>query len=158
MLSSGMIVRPSRMCSIKCYECGEGEGCLVIYDLVAFFRAKKRKVNVGDAWFRFSSLSLTLSAWSSSLRVSSVFFWSGSAVEKFVLYSVFPFWSEQIGISLFFTAKVTNWPKNLLLIIFIFTQISSAFRYALFLCAEAPFSILKKVSALITSGEFSHGR
>ena len=90
---------------------------MVIYDLVASFKAEKRKVNVGDAWFRVSPLSLSLSlslsqSWSSGLWVSFAFFWSGSAVEKFVFYSVFVFRSDQIGFSLFFTLKVTNWPKN----------------------------------------------
>ena len=47
--------------------------------------------------------------------------------------------------------------KKLLLIIFIFWQISSTFRYALILWTEAPFSILKKVPAPITSGECSCG-
>ena len=40
-----------------------GEVCLVICDLVASFKAEKRKVNVGDAWFRVSPLSLSQS-WS----------------------------------------------------------------------------------------------
>ena len=53
-----------------------GEGCLAIYGLVASFKAEKRKVNVGDAWFQVSPLSLSLSlrVWSSSLGVSSAFF------------------------------------------------------------------------------------
>ena len=31
-----------------------GKGCLVIYELVTSFKAGKRKVNMGDAWFRMS--------------------------------------------------------------------------------------------------------
>ena len=89
----------------------ERKGCLVIYDLVASFKAEKRKVIVGDVWFRVSSLSLSQS-WSSSLWISFAFFWSDSSVEKFVFYSVFVFLLEQIGFSLFFTAKATNCPKN----------------------------------------------
>ena len=78
-----------------------GEGCLVIYGWVASFKAEKRKVNVGDAWFWVLPITLSLSlslslSWSSSLQVSSAFFWSGSAVEKFVFYSVFIFLSDQI--------------------------------------------------------------
>ena len=38
-----------------------GEECLVIYGLVASFKAEKRKVNVGDVWFRVLPLSLSLS-------------------------------------------------------------------------------------------------
>ena len=65
----------------------------------------------------FSNLSLSLSlslsqSWSSGLRMSFAFFWSGSIVEKFVFYSIFVFQSDQIGFSLFFTTKVKNWPKN----------------------------------------------
>ena len=90
-----------------------GEGCLVIYDFVATFKAEKRKVNVGDAWFRVSPIILSLSqSWSSGVRVSFAFFWSGPAVEKFVFYSVFVFQSDQIRFSLFFTAKVMDWTKN----------------------------------------------
>ena len=38
-----------------------GVGCLVIYGLVASFKAEKRKVNVDNEWFRVSPLSLSLS-------------------------------------------------------------------------------------------------
>ena len=64
MLNGDWIVRLARTRSIRCYECGEerrGEGCLVIYDFVASFKAKKRKVCVGDAWFQVSPTSLPLS-------------------------------------------------------------------------------------------------
>ena len=53
----------------------------------------------------FASVSLCLSVCLSlswSLLVSSAFFWSVSAVEKFVFYIVFLFWLDQIGFSLFF--------------------------------------------------------
>ena len=45
----------------------------MIYGLVASFKAEKRRVNVGDAWFRLLPLSLSLSlsereSWSSSLQ------------------------------------------------------------------------------------------
>ena len=85
-----------------------GEGCLVIYGLVTFFKAEKRKVNVGDVWFRVSppSLSLCVSlSVSLSLCRSRSFLFVGvvsllficSAVKKFVFYSVFLFWSDQLG-------------------------------------------------------------
>ena len=69
-----------------------GEGCLVIYGLVTSFKAEKKKVNVGDAWFRVSHLSACLSLFLSlSLSVgilvcglSSAFFLICPAVEKFV--------------------------------------------------------------------------
>ena len=47
---------------------------LVIYGLVAYFKAEKTKVNVGDAWFRVSLFPLFLRAGVSSLLVSSAFF------------------------------------------------------------------------------------
>ena len=78
---------------------GRGEGCSVIYNLVASFEAEKRKVNVGDAWFRVPPLPLSLSL---SLSLSLTQLESGawtvvclllicSAVEKFVFYIVFLF-------------------------------------------------------------------
>ena len=105
--------------------------------------------------FTYLSLSLPQS-WSFVLRVSFAFLWSGSAVEKFVLYSVFVFRSDQIGFSLFFTMKVTDWLKNYFWL-FYFWQISLIFCYALVLCAAAPFSILKNILAPITFGECSCG-
>ena len=39
----------------------ERRGCLIIYGLVTAFKAEKRKVNVGDAQFRVSRLSVCLS-------------------------------------------------------------------------------------------------
>ena len=84
-------------------------------------------------------LSLSLSVGVRVCGQSSTFFWSVPTVEKFVFYIVFLVWSDQIGFSLFFTAKVTNWPKNYFLTIFIFWQISSTFRYALILCTATPF-------------------
>ena len=38
-----------------------GKRCLMIYDLFTFFKAEKRKVKMGDAWFRVLPLSLSLS-------------------------------------------------------------------------------------------------
>ena len=115
---------------------------------------KKRKVIVGDTWFRISLLSLSLSElefWSAGVVC---FLLICSAVEKFVFYNVFVFRWIKMGF-LCFLPRLT---EKLILIIFIFLQISSTFRYAPILCTEAPFSILKKVSAPITSGECSRGR
>ena len=58
------------------------------------------------------SLSLSLSIGLLSQLVSSAIFWSVSTVEKFVVYIVFLYWSDQIGFSLFFTVKVTDRSKN----------------------------------------------
>ena len=72
-----------------------GEGCSVIYELVASFKAEKRKVNVGDAWFRvssFASVSLCLSlSWSSDSVGIVCLLLVSLAVEKFVFYIVFLF-------------------------------------------------------------------
>ena len=56
ILNGGRIVRVTRIQSIRCLRVRRGEGCLVIYVLVASFKAEKGKVNVGDAWFRVSPL------------------------------------------------------------------------------------------------------
>ena len=100
-----------------------GEGCSVIYELIASFKAEKRKINVGDAWFRVSpppppSLSVGVLV----CGPSSAFFWSGPAVEKFVFYIVFLFWSDQIGFSLFFYREGHGLAEKLLLIILIFDK------------------------------------
>ena len=162
MLSSGRVVRLTCMRSIRCYECGEERG--VWWFTASLLPSKRRRGK--SVWvmrgFKFPlslSLSLSLSQSWDFLSVGVVcLLLICSAVEKFVFYIVFLFWSDQIRFSLFFTAKLTDRPKKLLLIIFIFWQISSTFRYALILCAEAPFSTLKKVSAPITSGLCSRGR
>ena len=131
------------------------EGCSVIYGLAASFKAEKRKVNVGDAWFRVSPFPLFLRAGVSSLLVSSAFFWSAPLSGNLSFVTFFLFWSYQIWFSLFcfvfclfwvffcffFGRKITftlamrwSYEQN-----FIFWQISPTFRYALILCAEPPF-------------------
>ena len=84
------------------------------------------------------SLSLSLS-WSSGLRAVVCLLLICSAVEKCVFYIVFFFWSDQIGFSLLFFPRRSWTGRKILLIISIFWQISSTFRYALILCAETPF-------------------
>ena len=124
-----------------------------------FFQSGEEESQCG--WCMVSSFTFLCFSvsqrWSSGLRVSFAFFCSGSAVEKFVFYSIFVFRLDQIGFSVLFYREGHGLAEKLLLIIFIFWQISSTFHYALILCAEAPFSILKKVSAPITSGECSRG-
>ena len=110
-----------------------------IYELVVSFKVEKKKVNVGDGWFRISPLSVCLSVGVPRLLVSSAFFWSVSTVEKFVFCIVFLLWSDQVRFSLFFYRQGHRFAEKLLLIIFIFWQISSTFRYALILCTETPF-------------------
>ena len=71
----------------------------------------------------FPNLSLYISisqSWSSSLRISFAFFSSGSAVEKFVFYSVFVFRSDHIEFPLFFYRESHGLVEKLLLVIFIF--------------------------------------
>ena len=61
MLFSGRIVRLTCACHVvnQMLPVRRGEGCLVIYDLVASFKIEKKKVNMGDVWFRVSPLSLS---------------------------------------------------------------------------------------------------
>ena len=86
----------------------------------------------------FTSLSLS---WNSSLRTVVCLLLICSAVEKFVFYIIFLFWSDQIGFSLFFMVKVTDWLKNYfwLFIYLFFWQNSSTFCYALIPYREMPF-------------------
>ena len=104
----------------------------------------------------FASLSLSQS-WSSSLLVVCLLLIC-SAVEKFVFYIVFIFWLDQIGFSLFFTAKVMDWPKNYIYLFLFFDKFHWCFAMHWSYVQKPLFSILKKVSALITSGECSCGR
>ena len=115
-----------------------GEGCSVIYELVALFKAEKRKVNVGDAWFRVSPLSFPqLEFWSADpclpsfdlSRCREICLWYRFFVSLIGSdWDFFVFFHEGHGLA-----------EKLLLLIFIFWQISSTFRYALILCAETPF-------------------
>ena len=141
-----------------------GWGCLVIYGYVASFKAEKRKVNVGDAWFRVSPLSLSVCLsvclslnWNSRLQTVLCLLLICPAIEKFVFYIVFSILIGSDWVFFAFYREGHGLAEKLLLVIFIFWQISSTFRYAPILCAETPFFILKKVSAPITSGECSCG-
>ena len=117
-----------------------GEGCSVIYDLVASFNAEKRKVNVGDAWFLVSLLSLCLSIGVLVRGPSPAFFSSVTTVEKFLLYRFsLLIGSDWVLFVCFFYREGHGLAEKLLLIVFIFLKISSIFRYALILCAETPF-------------------
>ena len=135
-----------------------GDGCLVIYGLIGSFKAEKRKVNVGDALFRVSPLSVAPSVGVLVCGLSSAFFWSGPACEEFVFYIVFLFWSDEIGFSLFFTTKVTDWPKNYFKLFVFFDKFHWLFAMRWSYAQKPLLSILKKVSAAITSGECSRGR
>ena len=67
---------------------------------------------MGDAWFCVSPLSLSLRAGVLVCGCHLPSFDLATPVEKFVFYSIFVFQSDQIGFSLFFTAKVMDWLKN----------------------------------------------
>ena len=69
MHNSVRIVRLTHMVN-QMLQVRRGEGRLVIYGLVASFKAEKRKVNVGDAWFRVLPLSVGVLV----CRLSSAFF------------------------------------------------------------------------------------
>ena len=101
-----------------------------------------------------SFTSLSFSVWVSSLLVSSAFFWSRRCRE-ICLYKRQISRQRRDQKKLFFCIG-SNWVffasyreghglvEKLLLVISIFGQISSTFRYALILCAEAPFFILSQ--------------
>ena len=72
MLNSGNIVGLTVNQMLQVWR---GEVCLVIYGLVASFKAEKRKVNVGDAWFQVLPWSLFVSV-SVALSLSQLEFWS----------------------------------------------------------------------------------
>ena len=154
MLNSGRIVRLTcnQMLRVR-----RGEGCVVIYDLVTSVKAEKRKVNVGDAWFRVSTpLSLALSC---SVDSYLLLFWSASTVEKFVFYIVFLFWSDQnwafFGFFFRIGRKITfNYIYFLTNFITFHRHFAMRWSYA----QKLFFSFLKKVSALITCSECSRGR
>ena len=99
MLNSGRIVRLTCTRTMICYECGEEKGWRVFGDLRLQGGEEERQCG----WWmvsRFASLSLS-QIWSSGMLVSFAFYWSVSAVEKFVFYSVFVFQSDQVVFSLF---------------------------------------------------------
>ena len=136
MLNNDKIVGFTHTRSIRYYGCREG--CSVISGLVTSFKAEKRKVNVDDAWFRVSPLSLSLS-WSSGLQIVVCFPLICSAIEKFVFFIVFLFWSDQIGFFFVFLLQKSRIGWKITFVYIIFWQISSTFHYALILCAETPF-------------------
>ena len=105
------------------------------------------------------SLSLPLS-WSSGPRTVVCFLLICARRRRNLSFISF-FSSDRIRLGflwVFFYRECHGLAEKLLLIIFIFWQISSTFRYALILCAETLFFILKKVSALIIYSECSRVR
>ena len=182
MLNSGRIVRPYAHAVNQMLQVQRGKGCLLIYGLVASLKEATKWRRGKSMWlmrgfeFRPPSLSLSLLlSLSLSLCVSVCLSLSElgvlvcrcrlpsfdlaplsrnlhlieflSSIRSNCFFFLFCFYREGHGLA-----------EKLLLVIFIFWQISSTFRYALILCAEAPFSILKKVSAPITFGKCSLGR
>ena len=127
------------------------EGCSVIYELVASFKAEKRKVNVGDAWFRVSPLSLSLSlsvCLSLPLSLCQLEFWS--ADRRLPSFNLSPLSRNLSFISFFssdrlrlgflcFLPRRSRIGWKLLLIIFIFLTNLSTFRYAPNWCSETLF-------------------
>ena len=139
---------------IRCYKCGEERGVWWFHGLVTSFKVEKRKVNVSDVWFQVLPLSLSQSWSFESVGCDCLPFISFFSSEKpnLIRQKEKPNLIRQIGFFFVLYHEGHRLAKNLLLIILIFWQISSTFHYALILCAETPFSIWKKVSALISSG------
>ena len=114
-----------------------GEECLVIYSLVASFKAEKSKVNVNDAWFRLSPLSLSLSlpqSWSSSLLVVGLLSRNSSFISFFSSYRI------KLGfLCLFFLPRRSQIGRKITFNHFNFLTNSSTFRYAPNWCSETLF-------------------
>ena len=143
MLSSDRIVRLSRTRSIKCYECGEEKG--VWWFMASLLSSKRGR---GKSMWVSPPPPLSLSL---SLRVRVLvcgviclhLIWL--CCREICLPYRFSHLIESNWVFFVFYREVYELVEKLILIIFIFWQISSTFRYALILCAEVPFSILKKV-------------
>ena len=122
----------------------ERRGCPVIKELVASFKAEKRKVNVGDAWFRVSTLSLSLSLslslnWSSGLQTAVCLLLIRVRWQEICLLHRFSLLIGSDWVFFVFYREGHGLAEKLLLTIFIFWQISSTIRCALILCADTPF-------------------
>ena len=155
MLNSGRIVGLMHMQSIRCYGCKRGEGCSVIYRSLPskWRRGRSMWVMLGFEFHLCLSL-IQLEFWSADCLLPS--FDLLSCWEIGLLYH-FSLLIRSDWIFFVFYHEGHRLAEKLLLIIFIFWQISSTFHNALILCTETPFSILKKVSAPITSDECSRG-
>ena len=112
-------------------------------------------------WCVVSSFaSLFLSVGVLCLLVSSAIFWYVPTVKKCVFYIVFLLWSDQIGFSMFLLPRRSRIGRKFLLTFFFFFFFTNFIDISL--CDDPMrrtlfFFILKKVSAPITSGEFSRG-
>ena len=134
-----------------------GEGCLVNYGLFASFKVGNRKVNVGDAWFWVSPLSVSLSL--SQLEFWSVdFFWSGPLFRNLSFISFFS--SDQIRLVFLCSLLQRSWIgwKITFNHFYFWTNFIEISLCADLMCRNLFFSILKKISAPIISSECSHGR
>ena len=144
-----------RACSPSDVTSAERKGVFGDLRLSRFLQSGKEESQCG--WcvvLSFVRPPLSLRVGVSSLLVSSAFFWTAPLSRNLSFIAFFS--SDRINWVFFvFYREGHGLAEKLLLIIFILWKISSTFRYALILCAEAPFSILKKVSVPITSGECS---
>ena len=128
-----------------------GKGCSVNYELFASFKVKKRKVNVGDVWFRVLPLSVCqLEFWSADRR--QPLFDLPRCREICLLYRFSLLIRSDWVFFVFYCGGHGLAEKLLSIISIFFKQISLIFWYVLILYAETTFSIWKKVSAPITSG------
>ena len=96
MPDSGRIVGLTRTRN-QMLRARRGEGCSVIYELVASFKVEKRKISVGDAWFRVSPLSLSLSVGVLVCGLSYAFFWDAPLSRNLSFISFFSFDRIRLG-------------------------------------------------------------
>ena len=131
----------------------------MIYGLVSSFKAEKKKANVGFEFCLSLSLSLSFSlsqSWGSSPQGHLSYF-DLTSLTRNLCFIVF-FSLDQINWVFFLFYRSHRLSDKITFNYFdfwIFGQISLTFCYELILRAEAPFSILKKVSEPITSGKCS---
>ena len=132
-----------------------GEGCLVIYGLVASFKAEKRKVDVGDAWFRVSPSFSELTFRVCWRRLPSFELVPLSRNLSFMSF----FSSDRIKLGfLYLLLRRSSIDRKITFTFFFLTNFIDISRCADPMRRTPLFFILKKVSAPITPSECSRGR
>ena len=139
MLNSGRIVGLTYMQSIRCYGCGDERGVqwFTSYSLPSKrWRGTSMWVMHGFEFHLYLYLSLSWSP-ESVCVICLLLIWA--PCRDFYLLYRFSLLIGSDWVFFVFYREGHGLAKKLLMIIFIFWQISSTFRYALILCVETPF-------------------
>ena len=118
------------------------EGCSVIYELVASFKAEKRKVNVDDTWFWVSPLFLSLS-WSSGLRTVACLLLIWHRCREICLLYCFSLLIGSDWVFFVFHREGNGLAEKLLFIILFFDKFKRHFAMRWSYAQKPLFSILK---------------